>query len=388
MLPAFFGQNDIIHTVPGSPSGRHKADVVVEDYQGKFDFSKPSFPSLDAVYLSGVGYRFNLRNLFQNYGGFSMQLPSSNMLAPMATKGNVVKARVRVQSVGTANVYENVSKTFAVLNGGMSENDFSRLGNQFFETWSQVKGPFLTWQPKLKKIDLQSPEHLYWLQNVVDGEITVTVQYTVTRTDPMGFPDYTASLTTVINKTLAVKPYELACIPVRPQIFREMDSNIDTNSIRKITVQLLYTAGSYASEIRTYDVSDKAFFWKAPNTDTPIYLKILNSFGVWDSLRCYGKIVENTETERFMVDYDKRRTLLDVEGYDTLSVNTGALDLGWLKYMKQLLYAKKIYQVVPWGFREVVLETKSLKTFETMVAGENASLDFRYVETNSNYSVL
>jgi hypothetical protein len=388
MLPAFFGQNDIIHTVPGSPSGRHKADVVVEDYQGKFDFSKPSFPALDAVYLSGVGYRFNLRNLFKNYGGFSMQLPSSNMLAPMATKGNIVKARVRVQSVGNTSLYENVSKTFAILNGGMSENDFARLGNQFFETWSKVKGPFLTWQPKLKKIELQSPEHLYWLQNISDTEISITVQYTVVRTDPMGFPTYTATLTTVINKTLVVKPYELACIPVRPQIFRELDSNIDPNGIRKISVQVLYSAASYTSEIRVFDISDGISFSKAPNTDTPIFFKILNSFGVWDDLRCYGKIIEGTETERFMVDYDRRRTLLDVEGFDTITVNTGALDVGWLKYMKQLLYARKIYQVVPYGHREVVLESKSLKTLETMVPNENATLEFRYVETNTNYSAL
>lgn len=388
MLPVYFGQNDIIHTVPGSPSGRHKADVVVEDYQGKFDFNNPSFPSLDAVYLSGVGYRFNLRNLFKNYGGFSMMLPSSNMLAPTTTKGNIVKARVRVQSVGATSLYENISKTYAIINGGMSETDFARLGNQFFDTWSQVKGPFLTWQPKTKRIDLQSPEHLYWLQNVSDSEITITVQYNITRTDPMGFPDYVASIVTAINKTLTIKPYELACIPVRPQIFREMDSNIDPNGIRKITVQVLYSAGGYSSEIRTFDVSEKAFFWKAQNTDTPIYLKILNGFGVWDTLRCYGKIIESTETERFMVDYDKRRTLLDVEGYDMLSVNTGALDLGWLKYMRQLLYARKIYQVTPWGHREVVLETKSLKTLETMVSNENATLDFRYVETNSNHSAL
>lgn len=385
MLPAFFGQNDIIHTVAGSPSGRHKADVVIEDYQGKFDFSKPSFPTLDAVYLAGVGYRFNLRNLFKNYGGFSMQLPSSNMLAPISTKGNVVKARVRVQSVGTASVYENISKTFAILNGGMSENDFARLGNQYFETWSQVKGPFLTWQPKLKKIELQSPEHLYWLQNVTDTEISITVQYTVVRTDPM---DFSSTLTTVINKALVVKPYELACIPVRPQIFRELDSNIDPNGIRKISVQVLYSTGSYASEIRIFDVAEGTSFSKAPNTDTPVFFKIMNSFGVWDDLRCYGKIVENTETERYMVDYDRRRTLLEVEGFDNLSVNTGALDLGWLKYMKQLLYSRRIYQVVPWGHREVVLETKSMKTLETMVAGENATLDFRYVETNSNYSAL
>lgn len=388
MLPVFFGQNDIIHTVAGSPSGRHKADVVVEDYQGRFDFSKPTFPPLDSVYLAGVGYRFNLRNLFQNYGGFSMQLPSSNMLAPSVTKGNIVKARVRVQSVGSASLYENVSKTFAILNGGMSEYDFARLGNLFFDTFAKVKGPFLTWQPKTKRVDLQSPEHLYWLQNVSENEITVTVQYTITRTDPMGYPDYVASIVTAINKTLTIKPYELACIPVRPQIFREMDSNIDPNGIRKITVQVLYSASGYSSEIRTFDVSEKSFFWKAPNTDTPIYLKILNSFGVWDTLRCYGKIIESTETERFMVDYDRRRTLLDVEGYDMLSVNTGALDLGWLKYTKQLLYSRKIYQVVPTGFREVVLETKSIKTLETMTKGENATLDFRYVETNSNHSAL
>ena len=171
MLPVYFGQNDIIHSVSGSPSGRHKADVVIEDYQGKFNFSSPSFPSLDSVYLSGIGYKFNLRNLFRNFSGFNLPLPTNNQLLPEAVKGNIIKAKVRVQSVGTIALYENISNVFAILNGGLSESHFAKMGNLFFETWSQVKGPFLTWQPKIKRIELQSPEHLYWLQNLVNSEI-------------------------------------------------------------------------------------------------------------------------------------------------------------------------------------------------------------------------
>ena len=218
MLPVYFGQNDIIHTVAGSPCGRHKADVVIEDYQGKYNFATSTFPSLDSVYLSGVGYRFNLRNLFHNFSGFNLPVPSNNQLVPEAVKGNVVKVKVRVQSVGTLALYENISNVFAILNGGMSESDFSKLGNLFFDTWSQVKGPFLTWQPKVKRVEVQSPEHLYWLQNIVNAEITVTIRYTINRLTFNGVGYVNA--TTIIDKTLAVKAYEMACIPVRPEIGR------------------------------------------------------------------------------------------------------------------------------------------------------------------------
>ena len=387
MLPVYFGQNDIIHTVAGSPSGRHKADVVIEDYQGKFNFATPSFPSLDAAYLAGVGYKFNLRNLFRNYAGFSLPLPSNNQLLPESVKGNIVKIKVRVQSVGTIALYENISNIFAILNGGMSESDFAKLGNHFFETWSQVKGPFLTWQPKTKRIEKQSPEHLYWLQNIVDTEITITVRYSVTRLS-MG-----VTSTSIFDKILAVKAYQMACIPVRPEIIRTFDDNIDPISIRNITVQVLYAATSYASEIRDFKVFDTAKgagypFAMAANSDTPIYLKILNSFGVWDTIRFYGKIKTSTETERYTVSYERRMSLLDIEGFDLLEVNTGSLDQDWLRYMKQLLYARKIYHLTPTGNRELMLETKTLPTFESSAIDENANFEFRYVEQNSNYSNL
>lgn len=385
MLPVYFGQNDIIHTVTGLPSGRHKADVVVEDYQGLFNFSTPSFPPLDAVFLAGVGYRFNLRNLFRNYSGFNMPLPAYNQMLPKSVKGNIIKAKVRVQSVGTAEKWEATSGVMAILNGGMSEKDFAKIGNQFFGTWSLVKGPFLTWQPKFKRIEYQSPEHLYWLQNISSSTATITVRYTITH-----FPVYPiASLTPteiIIDKQLDVVAYSLACIPVSPAVLATYDTAIKYKNIASISVQVL--SGIYQSEIRIFYINDTLNLPLSFPTDTPVYFKVLNSFGTYDTIMFYGAIKNSTETERYTVDYERRKTLLDVEGFDTLTVNTGNLDQDWLQYIKQLLFARKIYHASPSGYREVILETKNLDTFQSNISGENATLEFRYVELNSNYSNL
>jgi hypothetical protein len=380
MLPITFGQNDIIHTVTGLPTARHKAEIVVADYQGLFDFGKPSFPALDAVYMPGVGYRFNLRNLFQNYAGFNLPLPNYNQMLPESVSGNIVRAKVRVQSVGTAQKYEDVSTVIAIINGGLSERDFSNIGNQFFERWAMSKGPFLTWQPKQKRIEPQSPEYLYWLQNINVADTNITVRYSIKYIQT----NSTIVNTLIVDKTVLVSAYKMACIPCNPSVVATFNT-LFTNII-SFTVQVI--GPQYLSEIRSFFLKTSDNLPVSVATDTPVFFKVLNSFGVWDTIRFYGKITEATETERYTVDYERRKTLLDVEGYDTISVNTGDLDQDWLKYMKQLLYARRIYQQHPKGYREVILEIKSLKTIETMSQSENATLDFRYVEQNSNYSNL
>lgn len=388
MLPVYFAYNDIFHTEQGIPPGRHKADVVVEDYQGNYNFAYPTFPTLDASFMIGIGYRFNLRNLFKNYSGFKLPLPKHDQINPEMAKGNIVKAKIRVQSVGVANGFENTSDVYAILNGGMSEADFKKLGNEFFNTWAQVKGPFLTWQPKVKKITTDMPDHLYWLQNVDAGTIEATVRYTVTYVNGA-----LVETTTTFDKTVNLKAYELACIPLRPHIFRIFNNSIDPKAVLRFTVQVLYATASYASEIRTYRQFENTSMvaygaTEAPPTDTPIYLKFLNSFGVWDTVRMYGRVKQSTETEHFSVSYDRRVSLVDIEGFDKLEVNTGALDQNWLRYMKQILYARKIYHITPKGDRELILSPNNLDTFNTLSPNESANFEFRYAEQDTQFSNL
>ncbi|MFD0878234.1 hypothetical protein ACFQ1A_28965, partial [Massilia pinisoli] len=244
-----------------------------------------------------------------------------------------------------------------------------------------VKGPFLTWQPKVKKLTRDMPDHLYWLQNVDAGTITITVRYVISYINASTLVEETKNM----DKTISLKAYEMACIPLRVNALNPVNGGYSTDYILKFTVQVLYAAGGYASEIRTYNqfnssVSQSYQTPDAAPTDTPIYIKFLNSFGVWDTLRLYGKIKQSTETEHITASFDRRLGLVDIEGFDKLEVNTGALDQNWLRYMEQLLYSRKIYQITPKGNRELILQSNNLDTFTTLAPNESANFEFRYAE--------
>lgn len=227
-----------------------------------------------------------------------------------------------------------------VLLGGLSK--FAWASIDFFTDYLPTNKKFLTWAPVVKPVDKSQEDYLNYF---VFNPATVTLQLKI-----KAFFDDNTNESDIIDSLAGVQYGQLYQIPAGPANTGAALINPAKNLV-KYELSLLDQDDSLISEVRTYVLDEVSHPRKR-------LFMFLNSLGGYEVLRFTGVesnsvIIAKNEVAKFLpYNYnalDGEREMNDVTLRESNSISSGyikdSLGAAWLDYMKDLLMARKVYEV-------------------------------------------
>lgn len=253
-------------------------------------------------------------------------------------------------------IFPSGGQTKLALLGGIAQNLHANY--DFFDNLADDNS-FVTWYPDKKKVGVNQPEYLPWI-NYLGANAIFYLE--VTRY-------YDDGSSSVVNKytsySLTLAPWQIAAIPVG---FSQLGLDPDAG-IQKYTVRVRFRDfdvvplpdGVDYSPIRTYYV-DYSYYKEER------HLMYLNSFYAPQVLRCIGDLVEEAKVSRqesmHILPPNYSSAFSEISQYDAEWNELFTYNTGWVtrleaRALQEMLVYNYLYEVSSYGYIPLYLLSES-----------------------------
>lgn len=245
---------------------------------------------------------------------------------------------------------------------------------------------FLTHQPANKKTTDQDEEFLYFLNNFDDELANLCVRIAVTFEDDT--QQYFDALL-IENPAKNLYCFDVSAISVKRLFYEAFEENLElvAKTIVAYRVQIFNRLEDVGEEPFNYvQLSELRYYEIVSNSPKDIYMTFRNSFGTFDNLRLIGNQKQSHINAHNTFETEDGVELADVSFYKKLVVNAGEFEQKWLEYIQELIISKEIYVRTREGYQRLLCTTKEHQYLDTAKANDEAQLEFRYRENETNFT--
>ncbi|MCC2546433.1 hypothetical protein LJY25_08250 [Hymenobacter sp. BT175] len=376
-LPAafHFSLHPIWHTAAAPMGAEVVLELWVEDQPDSETFSRVLTERKLAGVSSTVTFRLDLvlRRLLRAH----VPEPAGPMLCS-ANRRNFFVRTARLNDVTKQPGAWSTSSLRTVVRGGLP---VPYQGESYFGIWAQRQQlpPFLTWQPRRKRITSGQPEWLAWLcPPGTSNTVRVKTRYTLAAVGGSPGPAITQEVVMDLSGGRGSR-YKLLSIPV--------DSSVA--GLASVQVWLTDDAGETISEVFDYVV--------VPATERTRYFLFTNSLGGTDTLRTEGRregaLDTREELAERIVTPDRPAVLgstyvLSQEATRKIKQPTGWLTTEQLDWLQELVLARERWEVAAGRLLPVLLTKKTLTYAQDDSALRGYTFEFEYAFEPTAYANL
>lgn len=334
------------------PNFRIALDVYMEQTYGSGTYTKIHGKEQIPVNLACL---FNIQDAIHRYMG--SDLPAYGLAAITLCTGILRRYKIRyAEKFGTDPDYviATLSDVCYVLKGGVNfiENGYEPA---FLTGYTLSNQKFITAQPRTKTVVATQPEYLYFF--VPTSTTTVNLQAKIYYTDG-------TTLTVTALTKATTEAYQLYIIPVG---YTQIIAPSATKAVSKYQVWVENQSAAVKSEVFTYKLSSKT------EVDEHFFL-FESSLGAFETLRTTGEHTKAISTEATIaqriteVGYtnsDGETEKFDVTGNNTFLQSTGYKTKDEIEWLEDLLYSKKVIEIVNGEYIPVIINTAGITKYKT-----------------------
>lgn len=272
--------------------------------------------------------------------------------------------QLRYQRADNANP-AGTTPPFWVVNAGVPDYIFNSFGNPLNAVANQSHR--LTFQPLVKRIALDQPEFIFFFNNTdpAVAEIVVTAN--------IRFQDNT-TLNILLEKT-AVPAMSLATINASPIIFEDQ---LFGRKLAGYDIRVTDEVGQLLLPVHEYDIDTRYH-------QTETFLIYQNSFGTWDTLRCFGQSSYAASVEKSYYENLTGRRNFNTTGRRNFMLNTGQQEQGIKEALPEILFSESIYLFDGFNSLQVNCLTTTLEAASSDTQDEGIELEFENITADTAF---
>ncbi len=354
--PVFLAKNKITVDMPAGDEAEYRAAILVGVDQKLFGVPVYQYAR------NGLA-QFRLDNILKAYP-FPNTFPDPDITSVQHVPHAVIPFRLAARpAVGTFS--DTLLPVNYAVNAGVPAYRFGVSGNPL--NAPAAFGHRLTYLPDLRRISLDQPEFIFFLNNMAPAVTAINV------TAKIVFEDGTT--TTVQLAASSVSPMQLYAINASPHV---LDDFLFNRKLARYEITVADAAGNIILPKRCYDIDTRYH-------QNEHFIIFQNSLSGWDTLRCFGSDAQKLNVTRTLADVPAGRLPFSIVGRRMLELNTGHQEQDMQHALADLHYAKNIFLFD--GIKSPRLNlTNSDFTFQSSQREEPVTLEFEFVTEDFSHA--